>query len=81
MEWFGLLGIMPVPVLYHGLFDEDYIKSLWTGRLDMEGYVVRLAGEFHYASFRKSVAKFVRKNHVQTDEHWKQQALIRNECK
>lgn len=81
LEWFELLGITSVPVLYRGLFDEEHIKSLWTGRLDMEGYVVRLAGEFHYASFRKSVAKFVRKNHVVTDNHWKHQALIRNECK
>jgi hypothetical protein len=35
-----------------------------------EGYVVRLASSFKFDDFNKSVAKFVRKNHVQTNEHW-----------
>ena len=37
---------------------------------DREGYVVRLAGSFHYRAFRQPVAKHVRKNHVQTDDPW-----------
>jgi len=31
--------------------------------------------------FYKSVVKYVRKNHVQTDIHWKNNALIKNELK
>jgi hypothetical protein len=35
-----------------------------------EGLVVRLAREFTTAEFAESVFKWVRHNHVQTDEHW-----------
>lgn len=35
-----------------------------------EGYVVRLTSSFHYKDFSRSAAKFVRKGHVTTNEHW-----------
>lgn len=35
-----------------------------------EGYVTRNLDSFHINDFDKNVAKCVRKNHVQTDEHW-----------
>jgi hypothetical protein len=35
-----------------------------------EGVVVRLAGAFESEDFDQSVFKWVRANHVQTDEHW-----------
>lgn len=44
-----------------------------------EGYVVRLAGEF--TDFSKSVAKWVRANHVQTDQHWMFKEIERNKLK
>lgn len=44
-----------------------------------EGYVVRLADE--YTDFSKSVAKWVRKNHVQTDQHWMFKEIERNKLK
>ncbi|RLA01627.1 MAG: 2'-5' RNA ligase, partial [Gammaproteobacteria bacterium] len=61
-----------VPELYRGIFDEDAIKSLWSQDPwgTVEGYVVRLADSFHRDEFHQSIAKFVRKGHVQTDEHW-----------
>jgi hypothetical protein len=37
----------------------------------IEGVVVRNTNEFHYNDFSKYVTKYVRKNHVQTDEHWR----------
>jgi hypothetical protein len=37
---------------------------------------VRLAGEFSDARFGQRVAKWVRKDHVQTDEHWMHQAIV-----
>jgi hypothetical protein len=43
-----------------------------------EGIVVRIAYPFHYGQFSDHVAKFVRPNHVQTDEHWSHQSIIRN---
>lgn len=71
-EWFNLLGINSVPVLYRGVFNEEKIKELWTPNCGKEGYVVRLASGFLYSDFNKSVAKFVRPNHVQTDSHWRE---------
>lgn len=76
-----MLGIPTVPVIYRGLWDEEKIKSCWTGKSsaspgdEQEGYVVRVADSFPYdgqdeGTFSKYTAKFVRKNHVQTDEHW-----------
>jgi hypothetical protein len=45
---------------------------------EAEGYVVRLAEKFHYDSFFQSCAKYVRANHVQTDEHWMRREVIQN---
>jgi hypothetical protein len=73
LGYFDILGITPVKELYRGIFDEKIIKGLYDSHKDWatcEGYVVRLAGEFDYRDFRHSVAKFVRKNHVQTTKHW-----------
>jgi dihydroneopterin aldolase len=42
---------------------------------------VRLEDAFDYRDFRRSVAKFVRKNHVQTDEHWMAGEVIPNKLK
>lgn len=71
-EWFKLLNIQHVPVLYRGLFDEAKIRSLGENMdfSSKEGYVVRLTDSFNYGKFRESVAKFVRKNHVATSKHW-----------
>lgn len=72
ITYFDLLNIKSVPVLYKGIYDEDLIKSLWDkSKYDTtEGYVIRLSDSFSYGDFRKSVAKFVRPNHVQTAKHW-----------
>jgi hypothetical protein len=35
-----------------------------------EGVVIRLANEFDGEDFPNYVCKYVRANHVQTDEHW-----------
>jgi hypothetical protein len=75
LEWFELLGITPVPTMYRGQFSEEALKvasdwcsALWESR---EGYVVRVVDGFKYGDFRKSVAKYVRKGHVQTTKHWR----------
>lgn len=36
-----------------------------------EGYVVRTVEGFAFDEFASHIAKWVRKGHVQTDEHWK----------
>ena len=79
IEWFHLLGITPVPILYDGIFDEQVIKKLYDPKNDYdtkEGYVVRLATEFSYRQFRTVVGKYVRANHVQSDRHWMQGRII-----
>lgn len=73
LTWFTLLGITPVPVLFDGLWDERKIRAIektlsWDRD---EGYVVRLADAFEYRDFKRSIAKFVRKGHVQTTKHWR----------
>jgi hypothetical protein len=73
LEWFELLGVTPVPVLYDGLFDNCEFVNI-ERNLDFkidEGYVVRVADSFKYGEFRSSVAKYVRQGHVQTTKHWR----------
>lgn len=43
-----------------------------------EGYVVRVCDEFKYEDFGRSVAKYVRANHVQTDTHWMHKEVVPN---
>ena len=73
-----------VPILYRGIWDEEKIKKCFTGNSEygeQEGYVVRLVESFKYEDFSKCVAKFVRKNHVQTNDHWMHSEVIKNELK
>jgi len=72
VEWFALLGVTPVPVLYDGIYDEKLIRGLWCDKdwERCEGYVLRVADEVEYAQFRHCFAKFVRPGHVQTAKHW-----------
>ena len=75
MEWFSLLDVVNVPIIYEGIYNratiewvfENYSKS--RGR-EVEGYVVRCRRGFLSASFKENVAKYVRAGHVQTDERW-----------
>jgi hypothetical protein len=72
MDWFDLLDITPVPVLYDGIFSKRIAVQI-QDRMDFnkqEGYVIRLADSFDINDFQTSVGKYVRPHHVQTDEHW-----------
>ena len=84
--WATLLGLSVVPRLYSGVWNETNIRGLDAVKEsqlggDREGYVVRLADSFHYRAFRRSVAKYVRKGHVQTDDHWKSQTVVPNKLR
>lgn len=83
LEWFGLLGIEPVPIIYQGIYNEEIIKKLYKPMFEnneMEGWVIRLQNEFNFNNFRRSVAKYVRKDHIRNvKHHWKQQQIIKNE--
>lgn len=81
MENFEILGITPVRTLYRGVYDEDIIKNLWNETMwdRCEGYVMTTVEGFDFRDFGRSVAKFVRKNHVQTAKHhWASQKIIPN---
>lgn len=62
LEWFSLLGLASVPVMYEGIWNEEAIKLAFPrehGGNMCEGFVVRLREAFHYSQFRASVAKYV----------------------
>lgn len=67
-------GIKTVPFIYKGKYDKDKIMDCFNTYCkifgEQEGFVVRNAGPFPYSEFKNNVGKYVRKNHVQTDEHW-----------
>lgn len=71
MDFFDLLGIRWVPTIFRGTF-EKLIEQEWIFQVpkNNEGYVIRWTQEFTYGQFHQAVGKFVRENHVQTDEHW-----------
>ncbi len=73
-------GLTPPKVLYEGKYDETILKQIWNTNNNgsIEGFVVRNANTFHFDDFQKNVLKFVRKNHVQTTNHWVNEPLIKN---
>jgi len=61
VEYSKILGLEMVPVIYDGIYDKDSIIEAFSNHEKTnEGYVVRIADEFNYIDFRRSVAKFVR---------------------
>lgn len=64
-----------------GVFDEQFLRNYTFDTEKQEGYVVRLASEFEFKDFSKSVAKFVRSDHVTTDEHWMNKKIVPNKLK
>jgi hypothetical protein len=80
VEYAAVLGLEMVPVLYRGVYDEAMIRKL-ADSIDtskMEGFTVRVTDAYPYGSFRKSIAKWVRKGHVQTTHNWKQRTVVKN---
>jgi len=79
VEWAAMLGLTMVPMLWRGVWaDEEQVRGLYQPTFEgdpCEGYVVRLAGSFHYREFRRSAAKYVRKGHVATQAFWMQQKM------
>lgn len=73
-EWAELLGLQMVPLIYRGhSFDEAI--SAWSARgyVDdsSEGFVVREAGAIAYDEYGLHVGKWVRANHVRTEDTWR----------
>ena len=80
-EWCQLLDLPLVPTLYRGVWSEEWARHVYQPTYDgdaCEGFVVRLAGEFAYKDFRRSVAKYVRQGHVGAHGHWMHSVIERN---
>ena len=80
VKLFGtILGVKTVPELWRGVVaDENSLKTLvdfYTKEPSIygdtrEGVVIRITDSFPLDDFKHYVCKWVRPNHVQTDEHW-----------
>ncbi len=67
-DWCKLLGLTTVPVIFRGIFDENFLRNYKFDTEKQEGYVVRLADSFSYDDFDKSIAKFVRAGHISNNK-------------
>ena len=69
------LSIEYVPVIHRGQWDRDEFERNPAGESVFgdirEGYVLRTTDAFVHDDFERAMAKCVREDHVQTDEHWK----------
>ena len=82
-EYAGLLNLPTVPVLYRGLWKDGLVDDL-ASTLNFErqeGLVFRPTRSFTLKEFPTLMAKWVRKGHVQTDEHWMSQPVRFNGLK
>jgi len=73
MEWCELLNLETVPVILNSAMPRGLPERVWKDAFNEEhheGYVLRNADEFLEADWDENIAKYVRANHVQTDEHW-----------
>jgi hypothetical protein len=88
-QWCDLIGLTPVPEFYSGIFDRYQIHTAFDeyckhSKDPVEGYVIRLSKDIPITELDKnrcfrSLCKWVRKDHVITDEHWMTQSVIPNE--
>ena len=72
LKRFKKLNIETVPQLYLDIYNRE--KTIEIAKQVIaeggEGIVVRNADSFTLDAFPQNIAKYVRPNHVQTDEHW-----------
>lgn len=83
LDVFQDLGIVSVRMLLDsrsGLTTSD-IQALDYITRNSEGYVVRMSSHFSFENYSKCVGKYVRPNHVQTDEHWMNKPIELNKLK
>lgn len=77
----------PIPLEYHRGIWNAAVAHEWAQHLqynrsdDVEGYVVRIVDDFDIADFSSVVAKSVRADHIQTEEHWMHSRIIPNNLK
>jgi hypothetical protein len=88
------IGATLVPRIWRGDWDHFYVNHPDMTRFIMsndwlsgsehgmmgarEGYVVRTTEGFHYDDLGSHCGKYVRKDHIQTNEHWMYKAVVPN---
>lgn len=79
-EYCEILSINLVPELFVGKYDEKIVKEIAEKTVEKggEGIVIRNFDEFSYKNFSQNIAKYVRKGHVQTDNHWSLSEITKN---
>lgn len=87
-EYAYLLDLKLVPIIYKGIYDKNLILNEYKHKFkgpNCEGYVIRLAKNFHYKDFRNSVGKFVEPEFKQvvnnSHGHWISQKIEPNKLK
>lgn len=74
------IDVQTAPILFRGVFNSeeeinDWMKEQMTQEStqggDLEGFVIRNSDYFEDEEFNTKVLKYVRKDHVQSDVHWK----------
>lgn len=78
VDYAYILNLPTVPILARGFFSENDLTNLIHHTVSegsrlggmCEGVVCRNVADFDTATFSENVLKYVRKNHVKTDEHW-----------
>jgi hypothetical protein len=77
-EYCTIFDLKTAPVVKIDFFEEKQILPFIQHEIkkgsafggECEGFVFKTKKQFHVDDFSKNVLKYVRKNHVQTDEHW-----------
>jgi hypothetical protein len=78
-EYATRLGVVTPRVLYRGEFDLPFVRMLHAGLDDnQEGFVMRLTQSIHKQNWSTCAAKWVRPDHVQSDEHWMHGSIVKN---
>jgi ATP-dependent RNA circularization protein (DNA/RNA ligase family) len=76
-KWAEQLGLTMIPSIGTGTYDLEFEKQIKTSLIKesvygdtQEGYVIRNIDAFSIDKYSENVVKYVRADHVQTDEHW-----------
>lgn len=86
-EWAKKIGVPTVPVMLHGNFSsetslrktiESLAKPPSACGNTKEGVVFRTESGFSDTEFKDNIAKWVRKDHVQSSNHWTNDKIVKN---
>lgn len=77
----NFLNLETVPVLWRGIYNKEFIENFKINTDIQEGFVIRIVDSFPFSDFDKSVAKWVRKGHVTSDDHWMFKKITPNELR